>query len=225
MRRYEFFNAPWNITEWNKVSNLIFVNDYFKTQFESYYSNKLPVKTHLIYNSVDEQKFSFSEHQHGSKIAMVGYINKKKNLPLALSILGALPKGYSLHLIGEIQDNETLVYISSLAPKLKRKIILYQPLPQKELSKWLEDKNYVLNTAISEGNPNNINEAMAKGIKPIVHSWPGASNQYPSECVFTTLDEALAIINPQSAYESKRYKKWVKDNFSIKNIEQIKKLI
>jgi hypothetical protein len=38
-----------------------------------------------------------------------------------------------------------------------------------------------LSTSLSEGNPNNVIEAMAKGIKPVVHAWPGAEDQFPED--------------------------------------------
>lgn len=73
-----------------------------------------------------------------------------------------------------------------------------------DIDLWLEDKNYLLCTAISEGCPNNVIEAMAKGIKPVVHNWPGSESLFRGY-VFNTVDEAVDMMSPQSPYRSGAY--------------------
>jgi len=223
LRRYEAFSPWWQQIDWSKVDHLVFVNKALKEEIEQ--RLKGAVKTNLVYNPVETRKWHWADRKHGAKLAVVGMLNQKKNIPLAYSILGELPAGYELHIVGKPQDAELYYYLLNTAKKLHRRVVVYDQLPHGSLDAWLEDKNYLLSCSISEGNPNNVNEAMAKGIKPVVHAWPGAEDQYPNSCVFTTIKEALAIINPQSAYESKKYKEWVKEKFSIKNLEVIKNLL
>jgi alcohol sulfotransferase len=46
---------------------------------------------------------------------------------------------------------------------------------------------------------------MAKGIKPIVHNWPGAENQFKGY-VFNTVAEAVEMMAPESTYRSISYR-------------------
>ena len=79
--------------------------------------------------------------------------------------------------------------------------------------------DYCLSTSISEGNPNNVIEAMAKGIKPVVHYWPGAETQF-KPWLFRSVYEAVAEISG-GEYESDKYLACVRDNFSLANIERV----
>lgn len=224
MRRYEFFSGEWGQIDWHKVKHLIFVNDVFRIEFEEVFPEK-PVKTSVIYNSVDTDKWTYKEHKHGKKIAMVGYVNQRKNLPLATQILSALPEGYELHIIGGIQCPETFMYMVNQASRTKRVIQSYGHVNSTVANTILDDMDYILCTSISEGNPNNVNEGMAKGLKPLVHTWPGAGWQYPPELTFSTVKEALALIDPTSPYDSMQYKQLVEDKFSFKNVEALKTIV
>lgn len=227
-RRYEFFTGEWGQIVWSKVRHLIFVNDVFRIEFESAFPEK-PVPTSVIYNAVDPDIWTYSEHKHGKNIAMVGYINQKKNFPLALQILAALPEDYTLHIIGGVQCPETYMYLCQMAHKLKRNLIVHEAQSRQVLNRTLDQMDYLLCTAISEGNPNNVNEAMMKGIKPLVHCWPGADWQYPKDCVFSTVYEAINRIIPnddvESGYDSKFYRSWAEDKFSLKNLEALRALV
>lgn len=205
LRRYEFFDFDWRKYDWTSVDKLIFCNPALKDIFD----NTTTANTELVYNAVDTSKWTHQDRGPGKKIGMACHVHPKKNLPLAAQILERLP-GYELHIAGAVQDPCTALYLQSR----KNKIKLYGHV--KDMDKWWEDKNYCLSTSISEGNPNNVNEAMAKGIKPIVHDWPGASDQYPE--TFKTVDEAVAQITGE--YGS-GYREHVDTFFSLDNFRRV----
>ena len=218
IRRYEWFTGYWRTLDYSKVQAFIFVNDYFAFEFEKITG----IKPYVVYNGVTPEKWAYKQRKHGNKIAIVGFINQKKNLPLAIQILAALPEGYTLHLAGEVQDYATMDYIDNLSKSMKRKVYFYGCIDNIDL--WLEDKNYLLSTAISEGCPNNVIEAMAKGIKPIVHNWPGAREQF-GEAVFDTAIEALTMMSPESPYESGLYRKTTEEKFGLNNYLKVKEIV
>ena len=94
---------------------------------------------------------------------------------------------------------------------MKRKVYIYGQLEPEEMNLWLEDKNYLLSTAISEGCPNNVIEAMAKGIKPVIHNWPGAKEMFP-DLVFDTILEAKDMLSGYE-YDSQNYRDRVEKRF------------
>jgi len=129
-----------------------------------------------------------------------------------------------LHLAGDTQHFDVINYLDNLAIQLNRKIYIYGQIKESNLDLWLEDKNYILSTSMREGCPNNVIEAMAKGIKPVVHNWPGAKEQF-GECVFNTIDEAVAMISSDSPYNSDQYLKCVNDKFSEDNFNKLAEII
>lgn len=218
VRRYEYYMGLEKI-DWSKVDAVIMVNDFLAEGFE----RRIGIKPHVIYNGVDPNKWTFKERSHGKNIAWVGFINQKKNLPLALQIMAALPKGYELHIAGETQDPQTWDYLHNFSIAEKIKVVYHGHIPHSFMNKWLDDKHYILSTAISEGCPNHVIEAMAKGIKPVVHSWPGAKEQF-RDIVFNTIDEARAEIE-YGYYQSKNYQGFVMNKFGLANYEKVKEII
>ncbi len=214
VRRYEFFGTL--AIDWSKVDEIIFVNDYLAECFEM----KTGIRPHVIYNGVNLDDWTFTG-KPGKQIAWVGYINLKKNLPLALQIMDRLPKDYELHIVGAIQDNQVMLYTENLAKSMELKIVYNGEIPREHMDHWLSDKSFILSTAISEGCPNNVLEGMAKGLKPIVHNWPGAMEQFRG-FVFNTPGSAVDQI--LSGYDPIHYRQIVSAKFGEANYLKVKEL-
>ena len=124
-----------------------------------------------------------------------------------------MPQDYELHFLGGLQCEATWLYMENIAQTLKRKFYVTQRIDKSEVDHWLEDKNYLLCSSITEGNPNNVIEAMAKGIKPIVHNYPDADNQFGS------------MMSPKAEYNSKEYREIVEKKFGLNSYKELRKLI
>lgn len=221
MRRYEFYTGEWNDIKWDRVDHLFFVNGNFrKAVVEA--KPDLEEKSSVVYNIFDPDRFTFRERGHGRKIAMVGHVNQRKNLSMALQIMAELPNDYELHLAGSVQSIEVMVYLDHLAKKLRRRIHFHSNIPPENMNRWLDDKNYLLHTSVSEGNPNSVIEAMAKGIKPAIHEYPGAADQFPQNMVFGKISEAVNMLSHESMYDSQVYRHWADSRFSLDNLSVIK---
>lgn len=198
MRRFEFFHSAWRSYNWDAIDLLVTCNVWIGTQVAKELNNK-PTTVICVRNSIDTNLWTYKERSHGNKIGMVCRLFPIKNLSLAAQILLALPKEYELHIAGPFQDPNITPYLISLLPASR--LFLYGNLERHRLDKWWEDKNYCLSTSISEGDPMCILEAMAKGIKPVVHAWPGANEYYET---FKTVGEAVDQIMI-GQYNSKEY--------------------
>ncbi len=214
VRRYEYYSQVIESLNWEKVDKVIMVNDYLAKGFEE----RTGVKPTVIYNGVDVNDWTFQEKTHGKKVAVVGYINQKKNLPLAIQIMQKLPDDYSLHLAGAIQCGATVDYLNNICRSMKKRFYFEGEIGN--MNFWLKDKNYLLSTAISEGSPNSVIEAMAKGIKPVVHNWAGSREQF-GDCVFDTVEEAVQMLLPSSDYDAIMYRNRVKRYFGWSNYERV----
>jgi len=224
MRRYEFFDDAWRSLPWGRIPHLCLCSTHIKDQVDEWFKTMgIGTETHLIYNVADPEMWTFKERVNGKKIGMTCHIHMKKNLPLALQILTLLPNDYELHLAGAIQDIALTQYLITVAEKLKLKLKFYGRIPYDSLDGWWDDKNYCLSTSLSEGNPNTVIEAMAKGIKPVVHGWPGAEDQFGSDVFYTATAAASAILG--GSYNSGKYKEAVDKNYSVSNYNKVIKLI
>lgn len=218
IRRYEYYTMPLKKVPWEKVGAVIMVNDALAYGFEQ----RTGVKPHVIYNGVDPERWSYKVRGHGKKIAMVGYINHRKNLPLAAEIMARLPKDYELHIAGACQSREVLDFMLHAAVSGGWKAVFHGPVDN--MNAWLEDKDYLLCTSVSEGCPNSVIEAMAKGIKPIVHNWPGATNQF-GNAVFRNVSLAMSEVDEDVDYESAEYRRTVMERFSLDNLRKVRSVI
>lgn len=219
IRRFEYYTSWIESVDWKKIDGVVMVNNFLAEGFK----RRTGITPNIIYNAVNTEDWTYRERDHGKIIAMVGFVNQRKNLPLALQILEALPEGYELHVAGACQDPATWDYIVNLAPHLPNKRVKYDGQIE-NIDAWLEDKNYLLCTAISEGNPNNVLEAMAKGIKPVVHNWPGSDVQF-KDYIFSTVPEAVEMMLPGASYNSEAYRSQVEFMYGHGNYNMIKQLI
>lgn len=224
MRRFEYFHSPWLRHNWDRISALICCNPWIANQMRQGISGH---KTDIYYipNPIDASLWTYKERGHGNKIGMVGRIHPVKNYPLAAQILMALPDDYELHIAGETNDSSVEAYLRGLGLK---NLFLHGPIPNRILDEWWEDKNYCLSTAISEGDPMFVLEAMAKGIKPIIHWWPGADEQYPGFTIFQAIRDAVDCIESdtiQYTCHSKRYREFVEQKRGVGLADKVAKII
>ena len=190
VRRYELYSGIVQQIPWDQVDHVVMVNDVLCQIF----FKATGVRPKLIYNAVDPAEWTFKKRGPGKNIAWVGFVNLKKNLPLAMQIMARLPKDYVLHIAGGVQDAQILDYAHNLGNVLGVQMAFHGAISHDRMNVWLEeDKHFLLNTSVSEGCPNSVIEAMAKGIRPIVHNWPGARQQF-GEMVFDTVDQAAHMI-------------------------------
>ena len=220
LRRFELFSGGLGKVDWSQIDELICVNEWIADRVREVFARrKISTPVRVIYNGTDGNKWRFKCRTHGFNIGMSCHVHPKKNLPLALQILCALPPEYELHIAGEVQDPCTAEYLNHVARIAQRKVYLYGHIPHNQLNLWWENMNYCLSTSISEGNPNNVIEAMAKGIKPIVHNWPGAKDQF-DPWTFSTVAEAQAMIL-SGEYDSAAYRHRVEKRFSLSNFDEV----
>lgn len=230
IRAYEAFtDMPLNI-KWDKVKGLFFCNNNTSKIVEKDFGDEIDKQNpnmlcHIIPNWIDVDAYPLKERENGTEIAMIADLNFKKNIPLALQIIAYLNTDYHLHIVGACQDESLMIYMANLITDLRmeKQVTLYDRIPHKKIPEFLDDKNYILSTSMREGCPMNILEAMAMGIKPIIHNWPGAKNIFPEDYVFSGINKIDYILN--IPYDSQYYRMLIKNNHSLDNARKIVKIV
>ncbi len=220
---YEAFTEyPAKVT-WENVDKIIFVAEHIKNfVIDNFNIDK--EKNIVIANGIDTKKWTFNYKKPGFNIAYVGYINYKKGPMLLLHAFKAIydkNNEYKLFIAGKFQDHRDVLYFNQMIKEFGlENNVIYQGW-QNDLDKWLDDKNYIICTSILESQNLSVMQAMAKGIKPIVHNFVGARNIYPKSSIWNTIDDAVnMVINNE--YNSQEYYDFVKNSFDCEN--QIQKL-
>lgn len=210
---------------WKRIDGAIFVAEHIRDNANRLWRSQLArVPQTTIYNSLDLNEYPVHSNRPGKNIAFVGYINHKKGIGLLLQCIKAAVDSdpeYRLHVAGKFQDTRFEVYMTHLIEQmgLKDNVVMHGWV--KDIPRWLRSMQYVVSTSPWEGCPLNLIEAMACGVKPLVHNWQGASTLFPPNLVFTTVDQFVELLT-ESEYDSTAYGNHVAAHFNAdRNVVKI----
>jgi glycosyltransferase involved in cell wall biosynthesis len=229
MHRWEVFQDTLHTINWPFVDTLIPTTDHIARVVR----DKCPAiddltEIKVISSTVDLSQFQFREREAGFNLAFVGYLNYRKNPSLLLQCLHALVQEddrYHLHIAGTFQQPELRLYFENMLHVLNLcdHVTLHGWVD--DVTHWLDDKDYLILPTIHEGNPYSVLEAAAKGIRPLIHSFPGSAELYPKNWIFATAQELVQRII-SDPYEPKSYRDHVASRFGLKpQTERINNLI
>jgi glycosyltransferase involved in cell wall biosynthesis len=219
LHSYEAFADYPKQIEWNLITALIFVADHLKDITLELVPEVKKTSIHVIPNGINLDHWKFAKRKPGYEIAYVGAINYKKGSILLPHLFKAVydqdPK-YRFHLAGEFKDARYALYFKQMLYELgiKNNFRIYNKVD--DVNAWLEDKNYIVSTSLLESQQLSLCEAMAKGIKPVIHNFVGARSLYPGEYIFNTMDEAVEMICSEE-YDSEKYRGFVSERYNMKN--------
>jgi len=215
---YEVHSGYIEQVYWPHVDDVVFTAHYLGNLCRQQAKEINECRQYVIGGGVQLDKFTIqSEGKAGNKVAMACYLNYKKNLPLALQVfrkaLDSKPD-LELHVAGEWQDSRVKMYFGQACQQLGIVDNVFLHEWQEDLNAFYADKDFYLSSSIEESFHYSCMEAMACGLKPIVHCWLSADDYYPAEVIFRTVDEGAQMIldgpgNP------KEWRKWVEDNTSF----------
>jgi glycosyltransferase involved in cell wall biosynthesis len=230
LRSYEIFSADgWSdlaLINWDNISGLFMLNESHYYVFKQRVPN---IEPKFIKNGIDLEEWKFNGHiKDLSKIALICDINEKKGIELLVQAISELTKenkDITLEHIGRNQDIRRWYYLENIMPKLNTQ---WYNIGYKNshgfVQTFLGDKGFIISTSIAEGNPMNLMEAMALGVVPLIHNWPGAEIQFPKEYVWATFDELKSIYKrcvENYAEEQKRCRQWVEEKYNYRKNFQI----
>lgn len=185
--------------DWGNVDALVCVSHQLLEYLERE-CGAIPTRKMVISNALDCRRYSYREHKPGKDIAYLSLLNNKKNIALVVEAAKAMPD-YRIHVSGRWQDPRLEEYFWTHAETTPN--LIYSGWHQ-DVNGWLEDKDFLLNTSLWESFSFAIHEAMAKGIKPLVHRWVAVDEFIPPDLQWSTMDELRALLD--GPYEPLRYR-------------------
>ncbi|URZ07870.1 methyltransferase domain-containing protein [Clostridium felsineum] len=229
LHRYEVFTDYPKMVNWDNVDRLIIVTEHLEKLLKIQVPD-IDERVHIVTvnNGVNLSKYKFKERKKGFNIAYVGYIHARKNPVLLLQIMKVLvekDRRYKLYVAGKFQDGLIELYWKDQINKMQLQDNVIFHGWQNDIGAFFEDKNYLLSTSIHESFGFGIAEAMARGIKPIIHNFLFADEIWDKKFMFCTLNEAVEMIC-EGEYNSKEYRAFIEVNYSLEDeIIKIKKVL
>lgn len=228
LHSYEAFSEYPNQVLWNNVDTVIFVSEYIRQYVVTNIKTLKIDQTVVIPNGINLANYSFKKRNKGFNIAYVGYINYKKGPMLLLHTFKAIVEidsRYKLYIAGLFQDPRDALYFKQMISELNLENNVIYTGWQDDLDQWLEDKNYILCTSILESQNVSVMQAMAKGIKPLIHNFVGAKDIYPLKYVWNTINECINQLKSEE-YISHEYRNFISANYSLEQqITSIKSVL
>jgi glycosyltransferase involved in cell wall biosynthesis len=201
--------------DWRRVTRLITVaEDITEVLLTSFPAIAATVPIQVIPNGVDMERFR-SGQPNRFHIGWVGHLEPKKNPMLMMQIAHRVfqrdPR-FSFHIAGAFTDARTARYLKQMQSALGLAGVVHFDLHVTNMPEWYADKGVLLSTSMYESFGMNIGEAMAVGAFPVVHAFPGADRLWPTECLFTSIDDAVALIQ---AGRPALYREWVAERYGL----------
>ncbi len=226
IRSYEIL-TPQLMTnvDWSHVDGAIFVADHIRDIANQMWPEQLrSCRQRTVLNCVELDRYPFYNKQPGRNIAYIGYLNHKKGIPLLTQCIEravAQNAAYHFHIAGSFQEPRFEVYMKHLLAEMGLTEAVSYHGWVRDVPVFLADMDYVISTSPWEGCPNNVIEAMACGVKPLVHNWRGSSTLFGRDLVFNTVEEFVELLTSDH-YDSRAYRDYAGEHFSAEsNLPQI----
>ncbi|MCH8118449.1 MAG: glycosyltransferase [Planctomycetes bacterium] len=219
LHRYEAY-AQWpEQMNWANIDILVTVGNSFVKDALIHTVPNLESQTSVVTipGGVDIERFTFTERQHGKNIAFLSNLRTVKNPAFVLQCLQKLhyiDPEYRLFFGGIFQNRTLEQYLKHMVDALELRDVVFFDGWQEDVRSWLEDKHYIVSTSIIESQGMGLLEAMACGLKPVIHNFPGAEEIFPSEFLFNISEEFCEQILSDT-YDPKGYRRFVEENYPL----------
>jgi hypothetical protein len=229
LHRYEAY-AQWpEQMNWANIDILVTVGNSFVKDALIHTVPNLESQTSVVTipSGVDLERFTFTERRHGKNIAFLSNLRTVKNPALVLQCMQKLhyiAPEYRLFFGGIFQNRTLEQYLKHMVDALELRDVVFFDGWQEDVRSWLEDKHYIVSTSIIESQGMGLLEAMACGLKPVIHNFPGAEEIFPSEFLFNISEEFCQQICSES-YRPQKYRKFIEENYPLqKQLSEINSL-
>ncbi len=219
LHRYEAYEQWPRQVNWGNIDLLVTVGNSFVREALLDGVPHLESTTSMVSipNGVNLEKFPFTWRPRGKNIAFVANLRTVKNPPFILQCMQKLhyiDREYRLFFAGTFQDAALEQYLRHMVAALDLRDVVFFDGWQPDIRSWLQDKHYIVSTSIIESQGMGVLEAMACGLKPVIHNFPGASETFAPEFLFNIAEEFCAAIC-SGAYEPQRYRKFVEERYAL----------
>lgn len=206
---------------WDVVDDVIFIAPHIRevAGVDVLPGRKEDLRIHTIPHSVDLDRYHFAERGPGFDIAVVSerWMSKGADYILQIALkLKEIDERYKIHWLGKRSDYQwELAYFDEFIDHHKLPIEFTNWIEgDNAVDEFLEGKNYLLHASHKEAFSAATAEAMAKGIKPVLHRFYGADDLWP-DMTWDSIDEAIVALDADPSpvkgqtYDSQSYRDYL----------------
>jgi glycosyltransferase involved in cell wall biosynthesis len=221
LHRYEAY-SPWPTkVQWENIDYLITVGNTYVMDALLAQVPDIETRTqhYVIQNGVNLDKFKFVDRPRGKNLACIGYMNMRKNPMLLLQCMQKLhyiDSEYKMYVAGNFQDAMLEQYIRHIVKVLGLTDTVFFDGWRADIDSWLADKHYIASFSIGESQGMGLLEAMACGLKPVIHNFPGADQIFPEEYIFNISEDFCRQVT-SPVYEPQKYRRFVEETYPMQN--------
>ncbi|MFH1059295.1 MAG: glycosyltransferase [Pseudomonadota bacterium] len=204
--------------DYSRVTDLVFVCAGMRDLFlhNKPEARQQVKRIHVIPNGIDTRRIAFTPRAPGFDLAYVGYINFKKGPQLLWHAFRALHERQPrcrLHVAGRFQDSyHEVAFRHFLERNGLTGAVRFHGWVE-GIEQWLADKHAILCTSLSESQGLGLMEAMASGLRPLIHNFHTAEGIYPRHFLWNNLDELVRRYH--EPYDPALGRRFVEENYSL----------
>jgi glycosyltransferase involved in cell wall biosynthesis len=219
LHRFEAYGDWPSRVRWENIDCLILVGNSFVKQALLKQVPDIEGRTKIITipNGVNLDRFKFTDRKKGKNLAFIGYLNMRKNpmfLMQCMQKLHYMDPEYKLYFAGSSQDYSLEQYLGHIVKAMGLEGVVFFDNWQDDVNGWLADKHFAVSASISESQGMGILEAMACGLKPVIHNFPGAEEIFGSEFLFNISEDFCRQILSDN-YEPYIYRSFVETRYPL----------
>lgn len=219
LHRYEaYLSWPKEIL-WNQIDLLITVGNSYVIKALEHWQPDIgrQVSIAKIPNGVDLESIPFRNRPRGKRLAFVANLRIVKNPMLLLQCMHHLHQidpEYQLYIAGGKGDLLIEHYFQYQIKALELEKVIHFDGWQSDIQSWLADKHYLVVTSVIESQGMGALEAMAGGLKPVIHNFPGAEEIYGTNFLFNTTEDFCERIL-SGEYNPRLYREFVEQRYPL----------
>jgi glycosyltransferase involved in cell wall biosynthesis len=219
LHRYEAYMPIPQQIRWENVDLLITVGNSFVIKALQKWVPDIQQRVAIatIPNGVNLDKVAFAPRRPGKNIAFVASLRMVKNPMLLLQCMARLRQmdsAYRLFIAGDKSDLLMEHYVDYQIDQLGLRDHIIFDGWQNDVHSWLADKHYLAVTSCIESQGMGCLEAMACGIRPVIHNFPGSREIYGERYLFNTPEEFCRHIMSDD-YNSLEYREFVERRYPL----------
>lgn len=191
-------------SKWDVVTDVVFIADHIKELMVKMLPDHINV--HTIPCAVSLDRYDFEERGPGKDVAIISEKWTSKGTDLILQIALKLKgQGYRFHWLGRWSDYPwEIKYFEDFIQHHDLDFTFTEWIEgDNAVNEFLENKNYLLHASHKEAFSYATAEAMAKGVKPVVHRFYGGDDLWPG-LTWSSIDEAVELLT-EDEYDSASY--------------------
>jgi len=214
--------GPWmEQTRWENVDALIVPPNRAILEYLRQRVGNLEGRTRLVIipDGVDLARFAFRRREAGKNLACIGRLDMRHNPMFLLQCfhrLHAADAASRLFFAGMFTDDRIEQYLHHAVARMGLSAAVSFDGYQEDLPAWLADKHYVVSAEVAALQPTSVLEAMAAGLQPVVHDFPGAEDFLPPRSLYLTPEDFCRRILDEP-YEPQACRDWVAARFAMKD--------